>query len=67
MTIERFVPVHVTLVAEPVLVYPGLQVQTTALLVESCEQRALQSHSPLSTRQLSVMNIRQTESEIDGS
>lgn len=47
-------PVQVTLESEPVLVYPVLQVHLTALVVESCEQRALTSHPPFFTRQLSI-------------
>ena len=42
-------PVQVALEAEPELVYPVLQVHTTALLDESCEQLAFTSQPPFFT------------------
>ena len=57
-----FIPVQVTFDAEPVLVYPVLQVQTIALLDPSCEQRALTSQAPLFTRQLSIGAKRERKS-----
>ena len=50
-------PVHVTLGAEAVLVYPVLQVQTTALLDPSWEQIEFPSHPPFCTWQVSATNI----------
>ena len=52
--ISMCVPVQVTFGAEPVLVYPVLQLQTTALLVGSCEQIALVSQPPFATWQVST-------------
>ena len=56
-------PVQVTLVAEPVLVYPVLQVQITAYVLASCEQMAFTSQPPFFTRQASVDDIDEDESE----
>ena len=52
--ISMCVPVQVALELEPVLVYPVLQLQTTALLVGSCEQIALVSQPPFATWQVST-------------
>ena len=57
---KKFSPVQVTLGAVPVLVYPVLQVQTTSLLLESCEQMALVSHPPLLTKQVSTRRKGET-------
>ena len=52
-------PVQVTFVAEPVLTYPVLHVQTTALVLFSCEQIEFPSHPPFFTWQLSVTDTQQ--------
>ena len=44
---------QVTLGAEPVLVYPVLQVHSTAFVAVSCEHNELESQPPLLTRQVS--------------
>ena len=50
-------PVHVSAAPAFVLVYPVLQVQTTALLFLSCEQFAFTSHPPLFTSHASVHTL----------
>lgn len=46
-------PVHVKDAPSPELVNPVLHVQTTALVVESCEHTALILHPPLFTLHMS--------------